>query len=89
MGLWPKIRAHHHFRPEISLYKSVQIVFCLLAVHVRKAFQQGTIAKHCVRKIKSVVDENLRRNLLLSDKIVDGHFCDYEDKMSLGSMEVG
>ena len=27
-----------------------------------------------VRKIKSVVDEILRRNLLLSDKIVDRHF---------------
>ena len=27
-----------------------------------KLFQQGTIAKHCVRKIKSVIDEILRRN---------------------------
>ena len=29
------------------------------------------MAKHCVRKIKSVVDEILRRNLLLSDKIAE------------------
>ena len=60
--------------------QSVQIVFCSLAVHVRKAFQQGTSAKHCVRKIKSVVDEILRRNLLLSDKVVDRFFCDCEDE---------
>ena len=60
--------------------QSVQIVFCSLAVHVSIAFQQGTIAKHCVTKIKSVVDEILRRNLLLSDKIVDRHFYDYEDE---------
>ena len=46
-----------------------------------KLFQQGTIAKHCVRKIKSVVDEILRRNLLLSDKIAERHFCDYEDDL--------
>ena len=45
-----------------------------------KAFQQGTIAKHCVRKIKSVVDEIPRRNLLLTDKIVDRPFCDCEDE---------
>ena len=45
-----------------------------------KLFQQGTIAKHCVRKIKSVVDEILRRNLLLSDKIAELHFCDCEDE---------
>ena len=60
--------------------QSVQIVFCSFAVHVRKAFQQGTIAKHGVRKIKSVVDEILWRNLLLSDKIAEWHFCDCEDE---------
>ena len=49
-------------------------------VHVRKAFQLGTSAKDCVRKIESVVDEILRRNLLLSDTIVDRRFCDCEDE---------
>ena len=32
-----------------------------------KLFQQGTVAKHCVRKIKSVVNVILRRNLFLSE----------------------
>ena len=29
------------------------------------------MAKHCVRKIRSVVDKILKRNLLLSDKIAE------------------
>ena len=45
--------------------------FLLARGSLGKLFQQGTIAKHCVRKIKSVVGEILRRNLLLSDKIAE------------------
>ena len=36
------------FKESIKENQSIQIVFFSLAVYVTKAFQQGTIGKHCV-----------------------------------------
>ena len=64
---FPKMYASEQESQSVQPISSARSLFML-----GKLFQQGTIAKHFVRKIKSVVDEILsRRNLLLSDKIAE------------------
>ena len=41
---------------------------------LEKLFSRGLSEKHCIRQKKPVVDEILRRNLLLSDKIAEDIF---------------
>ena len=53
---------------------------CSLAVHFRKAFQQGSIGQHCVGPKFLFTDEMFGSNLFLSDKIEDSRFCDWEDE---------
>ena len=47
---------------------------------LEKLFSRVPSHKHCVTRKISIVDKILRRNLLLSDKIVKRHFCDCEDE---------
>ena len=60
--------------------QSIQI-FLLARGICKKSFSAGYHPVSIVLEKKSVVEEYIRRNLLLSDKIAEWHFfCDNEDE---------